>query len=77
MSHDMEYIVALLDGRPEVAGDIGQARITLRRHLAESFRELLESHRFREALSGHLPPDGASQSRVTTILSRIKQIAEL
>lgn len=77
MSHDMEDIVAVLDGRPEVVGEIGYARSTLRRHLADSFRELLESHRFREALSGHLPPDGASQARLPTILSRIKQIAEL
>jgi hypothetical protein len=77
MSHDMEDIVAVLDGRPEVVGEIGQARIALRRHLVEGFRELLVSHRFREALSGHIPPDEASQSRVPTILSRIKQIAEL
>ena len=77
MSHDMEDRVAVLDGRPETVGDIGQARITLRRHLVEGFRELLESRRFREALSGHLPPDGASQSRDPTILSRIKQVAEL
>jgi hypothetical protein len=77
MSHDMEDIVAVLDGRPEVVGEIGQARITLRQHLVESFRELLENHRFREALSGHLPPDRASQSRVPTILSRIKQVIEM
>jgi predicted nucleotidyltransferase len=77
MSHDMEDIVAVLDGRPEVVREIGQVRIKLRRHLVENFRELLESPRFHEALSGHLPPDGASQSRVPTILSRMKQIAEL
>ena len=77
MSHDMEDIVAVLDGRPEVVREIGQVRITLRRHLVESFRELLESPRFHEAISGHLPPDRASQSRVPTILSRMKQIAEL
>lgn len=77
MSHDMEDIVAVLDGRPEVVVEIGQARITLRKHLIESFRDLLENYRFREALSGHLPPDGASQSRIPTILARIKQITEL
>ncbi len=77
MSHDMEDIVTVLDGRPEVMGEIEQAQITLRRHLAENFRELLESRQFREALSGHLPPDGASQARVPTILSRIKLIADL
>jgi hypothetical protein len=68
----LEAAVELLD-----VEEIDQARITLRRHLAESFRELFESHQFREALSGHLPPDWANQSRVPTIFSRIKQIAEL
>lgn len=77
MSHDMEDIVAVLDGRPEVVKEIGQAQITLRRHLVESFQELFESSQFCEALSGHLPPDWASQSRVQIILSRIKQIIEL
>lgn len=77
MSHDMEDIVTVLDGRPEVLREIEQAQVKLRQHLAESFRELLESHQFREALSGHLPPDGASQARVPTILSRIKQISDL
>jgi hypothetical protein len=77
VSHDMEDIVAVLDGRPEVVEEIGQARITLRRLLARGFRGLLENHRFREARSGHLPPDRASQSRGPTILSRMKQIAEL
>lgn len=77
MSHDMEEIVTVLDGRPEVVEEIGQAGTALRQHLVESFQELLESHLFHEALPGHLPPDGASQSRVPTILSRIKQIVEL
>jgi hypothetical protein len=30
MSHDMEDIVAILDGRPGVAEDISQARMMLR-----------------------------------------------
>lgn len=77
MSHDIEDIVAVLDGRHEVVREIEQARITLQQHLVESFRELLENPRFLEALSGHLPPDGASQSRVPIILSRMKEIAEM
>ena len=77
MSHDMEDIVAVLDERPEIVREVGQSRIRLRRHLVANFRKLLEDARFREALSGHLPPDGASQSRVPTILLRMEQIAEL
>ena len=60
MSHDMEDIVTVLDGRGEVGVEIVQAETALRKHLVESFQELLESHLFHEALPGHLPPDGAS-----------------
>ena len=77
MSHDMEDIVAVLDGRPEVVREIVQARITLRQHLVECFLSLLKSPRFLEALPGHLPPDGASQSRVPIILLRMKQVSEM
>lgn len=62
MSHDMEDIVAILDGRPELADEIGQAPDELRVHLAERFQALLGNSRFREALPGNMPPDEASQA---------------
>lgn len=76
MSHDMEDIVAVLDGRPGVVNEIGQTPLGLREHLAERFRTLLESGSFRESLSGHMPPDQASQARVPLILDRMWQITE-
>ncbi|MBI5556397.1 MAG: hypothetical protein HY885_02020 [Deltaproteobacteria bacterium] len=77
MSHDMEDIVAVLDGRPEVMNETGQAPDVLRKHLAGRFRTLLDNARFREALSGHMPGDPASQARVPLILDRIRKIAAL
>ena len=38
MSHDMEDIMTVLDGRPEVGVEIGQAETALRKHLVESSR---------------------------------------
>ena len=77
MSHDVEDIVAVLDGRPEVVTEIGQASDKLRVHLAERFQALRGNQRFREALPGNMPPDEASQARVPMILTRMKDIARL
>lgn len=41
MSRDMEDIVAVLDGRPEIIGEIELGAEELRRHLAECFHSLL------------------------------------
>jgi hypothetical protein len=77
MSHDMEDIVAILDGRPEVTEETGQAPDELRVHLAERFQRLLDNKRFLEALPGNMPPDEASQARVPIILERMRAIAAL
>ena len=77
MSHDIEDIVAVIDGRPELSVEIGQASHELRVQLAQRFAELLRNSRFLEALPGSMPPDGASQSRVPIILERMREIATL
>jgi len=75
-SHDMEDIVAVLDGRPEIVDEAKQADKVLREHLAARFTALLNARNFVEALSGHLPGDAASQARAPLILERITAIAE-
>lgn len=77
MSRDVEDIVAVLDGRPEVVTEIGLVPDTLRNHLAEQFKALLGNGRFLEALPGHMPGDAASQARVPIIMERIREIAAL
>ena len=75
MSHDIEDIVAVLDGRPEIVDDVQAAEDALREFLAVRFGELLDNDRFREALSGHLPGDPASQARLPLVINRIQAIA--
>ena len=77
MSHDMEDIVTVVDGRPEVVSEIRLAADELRRYLADRFWALLDNIHFREALPGHMPGDEASQARVPIILTRIGNIALL
>lgn len=76
-SHDMEDIVAVLDGRPEVEDELRQADSALRNHLAAAFRHLLDERDFIDALPGHLPGDPASQTRLPLLMNRLGAIARL
>ncbi len=77
MSHDLEDVITILDGRPELIEEIAGSPEDLREYLGAEFRSLLASPAFRDALPGHLLPDAASQQRITIVLSRIQQIIDL
>jgi hypothetical protein len=76
MSHDLEDIVTVIDGRPELADEVSAAATELRNYLRDEFRKLLAVSAFRDALYGHLLPDAASQQRVPLIISRIQRMIE-
>jgi predicted nucleotidyltransferase len=73
-SHDLEDVIAVLDGRPEITEEIVGADQALRNHLAKRFAELLRDPDFESAVPGHLPGDAASQARAPLILARISAI---
>jgi hypothetical protein len=75
MSHDMEDLIAVLDGRPETLDEVQGSDGRLRAHLAERFSALLDDPAFLAALPGHLPGDTASQARLPLIIKRIKSIS--
>jgi hypothetical protein len=77
LSHDIEDIVAVLDGRPEILDEIEVADTVLIRELANRFQELLEDQKFLDAISGHMPTDETSQARVSGIIGTINRISEL
>ena len=69
--------MAVLDGRAEVVSEITQSPAALRNHLVERFQALIENISFRQALSGHMPGDQASQARIPVILARIREICAI
>lgn len=77
MSHDMEDIMAVLDGRPEVVQEVMQSSQELKVHLRDRFRELLADGKFVNSIPGHLPGDAASQARVPTVLERLNNMANI
>ncbi len=74
-SHDLEDILALVDGRKELLDELATAPEALRSFLATSFLELLSNSRFLDALPGHLPGDAASQQRLPLLMGRLHKIS--
>lgn len=75
VSHDMEDIVTLLDGRPELGEDVMTAPEEVKIFLARTFNSFIQNRDFLDALPGHLLPDSASQQRIPLLMKRIRQIA--
>ena len=75
-SHDIEDIITVIDGRPELIDEILASRHELRQYLATEFTKEMGSDDFREAIPGHLLPDESSQARLPIIIQRLEQIAQ-
>ena len=74
MSHDLEDIVTVVDGRQILAEEVRQAPQELREYLATEFGSLIANPAFLDALSGHLPGDSASQARLPTLINRLAEL---
>ena len=77
LSHDMEDIITVFDGRPELLDEVRGADNNLKQELASRFRQLINNQRFLDALPGHLPTDSASQARLALIINRVRAISEI
>jgi hypothetical protein len=74
-SHDLEDLIAVVDGRAELVDEVKRAPAQVCRFLAGTFRGWLRDRDFLAAVPGHLPGDPASQARVPVVLERIRGIA--
>jgi predicted nucleotidyltransferase len=77
MSHDLEDIITVIDGRVSLIEEVKQAPDDLREALALNFRKLLAEDDFLDALSGHLPGDVASQARLTGLIKKLRDLAAI
>jgi hypothetical protein len=76
-SHDLEDVIAVVDGRAELVEEIQLAQSDVRSYLAKEITKLCAEREFVDALPGHLAPDSASQERITIVMARLKGIASL
>lgn len=77
MSHDLEDIVSVIDGRPEILDEISQEKETVRTYIATQMADLLANTEFKVALSGFLPADAASQARLPALIEKITAMATM
>lgn len=75
-SHDLEDIIAVVDGRPALAGEIRRAPQDIQRYIAGSLSALLKSSQFLDSLPGFLFPDDSSQSRLGKLIETLRRLAE-
>ncbi len=74
-SHDLEDILTVVDGRPELIEEVARENIEVGQYIRAEIGALLQQRDFVQALPGHLPADSASQARVQELLGRLKQLA--
>ena len=76
-SHDLEDIVNVLDGRPEIVDEIALSPVELQRYLAERCGALMAIPDFMDALQGMIFPDESLAERVQMLAGRFRQVAQI
>ena len=76
-SHDLEDLIAVVDGRPELLDELQSAPEDVRSFIAGAIGQMLKFRQFIDALPGYLLSDSASQARIKQLLARLTQISEL
>lgn len=73
-SHDLEDIITVVDGRPEIVDDVGASDHEVSTYISAEIGLLLRNPDFKEALSGFLLPDAASQARRPILEQRLTDL---
>jgi len=76
-SHDIEDIVTVVDGRESLIGEAELSTAELRDYLAAEVGRLTNSDEFLNSLAGHLPGDAGSQSRLPSVIQRLRALASM
>lgn len=75
-SSDLEDIVLLVDGRPQLVEEIERTDLQVRQFIAAEISGLMDNRRFTDGLAAFLPPDRASQARRPLLEKRLRAIAD-
>lgn len=73
-SHDLEDIIALIDGRPEIVTEVLAARAEVRDALDVFIRDLLDHPHLQNVLAGQFAGDIGRTGRVPIVLERLKAL---
>ena len=73
--HDMEDIITIVNGRPEVVAEVDSSEVDVKTFLREEFEDLILDNRFVEQMERFFESDEASQGRVPTVLARLSELS--
>ena len=76
-SEDIEDLLTVIDGRAGTVKEVAAGPIKLRQFIRDSIRQMNSVGDFREAASGALGFDEASQRRLPLLLGKLREIADL
>ncbi len=74
---NIEDLVAVLDGRPELHDEVGHAPATLRSFVADTLELWLAGDELLDALPGHLPGNIDNHGRARLIADRLRALISL
>lgn len=70
-SKDLEDVISVVDGRPEIVDEMGAAAVDVRTFVSESLGALVALPGYRDAVAGHL---GAEADRLDIVLQRLRAL---
>lgn len=76
-SHDMEDIIAVVDGRPELLAEVRESEDSVRQYIAERCTALVNNQGFLNSIGMHLMPDESSQARSVIITDRLRALSSI
>ena len=74
-SHDLEDIVGLVDGRPELVDEVAGSDNALVVFVADQLRALLSAPGLEEALEGHLGSSQNARGRLPILIARLRTMS--
>lgn len=77
LSHDLEDVVCILDGRPDIEEEITDAEQEVRNYVCNRIHNFVGNSKFIESLPGHLPGDRGSQARLPMLLDTLRRLSKL
>jgi hypothetical protein len=74
-STDLEDIISIVNGRPEMGSELANAETACRDYVGDSISKILASAGIMDVIQYHLPPAG--QQRATIVHDRLKKMAKI
>lgn len=77
LSHDLEDIISIFDGRESIVDEIENGDPDIKKHLVKEVISLLENKYFLDALPGHLNYGVVLEERIEVVMDRMKMISNI